>query len=101
MVKFARDEMIGKHILVGIAYLGPDKKLERVEMNHGTVIAAGGNSVEYKISGRDKTQTIPYNPNFFEKSDPEAVYTLAGTGEEISNVDIVVKFEVRTKEGTS
>ena len=100
-MKFTKDEMIGKHILVGIAYVGPDKKLERVVMNHGTVIAAGGNSVEYKLSERDETKTIPYNPNFFEKSDPEAVYTLEGTGEEVSNVDIVAKFEVRTKEGTS
>jgi hypothetical protein len=45
--------------------------------------------------GKNETVRIPYNPNFYEESDPAAVYTLASTGEEVENVDIIARFEVR------
>jgi len=94
-MKFDKNEMVGKHILVGIAYRNAEGKVERVVMNHGTVVGTSGATVEYLPRGEEKTVTIPYNPSFFEAGDPDAVYTLASTGEEVTNVDIVAKFEVR------
>lgn len=98
-MKFTKEEMIGKHILVGIRYMDADGRPERMVMHHGTIVRAEGGSVEYKLHDKDETVTIPYNPSFFQEADPDAVYTLAGTGEEVSDVDIVATFEVRKPKG--
>ncbi|MBI5141763.1 MAG: hypothetical protein HZA20_06170 [Nitrospirae bacterium] len=95
-MKFSKDEMPGRHILVGIVYRREDGSVERVVQEHGTVTAVEGNSVEYVPNGRSESIRIPYNPNFYEDSDPDAVYTLASSGEEVENVDIIARFEVRT-----
>jgi len=94
-MKFSKAEMHGRHILVGIVYRREDGSVERVVQDHGTISAVEGNSVEYVPMGKNETVRIPYNPNFYEESDPAAVYTLASTGEEVENVDIIARFEVR------
>jgi len=99
-MKFSREQLMGKHILVGIVYRGSDGRVERTVTHHGTVVAAEGGSVEYQVSGEDRTITIPYNPSFFEQAEEGAVYTLEGTGEEVTRVDIVASFEVREGRGT-
>lgn len=94
-MKFRPEDLMGKHILVGIVYRRNDGRVDRTVTNHGTIVAAEGGSVEYKVHGEDRTITVPYNPNFFEKGEEGAVYTLEGTGEYVKDVDVVASFEVR------
>lgn len=94
-MKFSKDEMPGRHLLVGIVYRREDGSVERVVQEHGTITAVEGNSVEYVPNGRNESIRIPYNPNFYEDCDHDAVFTLASSGEEVENVDIIARFEVR------
>jgi len=78
----------GAHLLTAA---GRDPREQRVDRVHVLPrIFAGGD-----LAGEDRTITIPYNPSFFDEGDPEDVYTLAGTGEEITGIHVVARFEVR------
>jgi len=94
-MKFSPEQLMGKHILVGVVYRRSDGRVDRTVTNHGTVVRVEGGSVEYALHGDERTVTIPYNPSFFEPGEEGAVYTLEETDEDVKDVDVVVSFEVR------
>ncbi len=98
-MKFSKEDLIGKHLLLGISYLNEHGVPDKTVQEHGTVIACDGGVVEFQPVGATKTIRIPYNPSFYEPAEPDAVYVLRTTGEEIRDVDVVVAFEVRPPAG--
>jgi hypothetical protein len=92
-----RDLLVGRRVLVGLTYLDGNGALLESKEVYGTIVAVGDHTVKFEQSN-GKPFSIPFDGEL-EAADPEAVYTLKGTGESISAVDFVATYTIRAAKG--
>ncbi len=87
------ETMIGKHILVGLAYMDRQGEVKHKVQTHGTITR-----IEKDILYLDRADgggefSVPFEGEP-RRADPDAVFTLASTGEEVTNIDYVSTWEI-------
>jgi hypothetical protein len=85
------DEYIGRTLLLGVTYTGPDGELRRQEQLVGTIMVVDfdeGIVVSCEPDGR--TFVLPGDPAWVEKAPP-AEYRLRSTGQVVTNPDYLAK----------
>ncbi len=85
--------IVGKHILVGLAYMDRHGEVRQKVQTHGTITR-----IEKDILYLDRADgagefSVPFEGEP-RRADPEAVFTLASTGEEVTNIDYVSTWEI-------
>jgi len=85
--------MIGKRILVGLTYLDENERVSEQVQFYGVIDSIKDNSLVINRSDDEGDFSIPYDGELNE-ADPEAVYTLRATGEEVTGVNYVSTFTI-------
>ncbi|AGA30140.1 hypothetical protein [Singulisphaera acidiphila] len=89
------DEYVGRTLLLGINYTGPDGGLRRQEQIVGTIMVVDlveGIVVSCDPDGR--TVVLPSDPTWVEKAPP-AQYRLRSTGQVVTNPDYLADITIR------
>jgi hypothetical protein len=92
------DEYIGRSLLLGVTYTGPDGELRRQTQLVGTIMVVDfdeGVVVSCEPDGR--TFVLPSDPSWVEKAPP-AEYRLRSTGQVGTNPDYLANLVIRQPE---
>jgi hypothetical protein len=92
------DEVVGKYILVGLTYVDGDDQVIRQEQKHGLVVEANDSNVTVRPGGSLEEFSLPPDLEAFELAG-EGEYTLRGTGEVITDPDLVATWTIRSEPG--
>jgi len=89
-------ELIGKHVLVGISVFDKRGEFKRQEQFHGTVVSAERNrGVLLSLAGTrlGEQKWLPPVTNLFERAS-RGTYTLRSTGENVVDPDFTCTWRV-------
>jgi hypothetical protein len=92
------DEVVGKYILVGLTYVDGDDQVIRQEQKHGLIVEANDSNVTVRPGGSLEEFSLPPDIETFELAG-EGEYTLRGTGEVITDPDLVATWTIRSDPG--
>lgn len=92
------DEIIGKHVLVGMTYLDSNDELIEQKQRHGVIISADSVGVYVRIADSDAEFWLPPHLESFQDAE-EGDYRLRETGEIVSDPDLVATFSIRPGPG--
>lgn len=87
--------LLGKHLLVKIAYTGDKRDVLSEELIHGTIeTASRENGIEIVLAGSNQSRIIPLNAATLEMSRFRD-YELTASGEQITGVDFTMSLTLR------
>ena len=88
--------LLGKYVLVGVTECDAAAEPVKSWQVHGTVTSVSDGLVKFALAGlrAGDTFTLPLDIKAFEKADPEDIYRLRSTGEEIAGVDYTTTWDV-------
>jgi hypothetical protein len=86
-------ELIGKHILVGLTYLDHNGDVARQLQLHGLISCVGDHTLQFERADGKGDFSIPFD-GVLPAGQPDAVYTLRATGEQVTGVDYVVSWTI-------
>jgi hypothetical protein len=92
------DDYIGRTLLLGVTYTGPDGEFRRQEQLVGTIMVVDfkeGIVVSCEPDGQ--SFVLPGDPCWVEKAPP-AEYRLRSTGQVVTNPDFLAKLSIRQPE---
>lgn len=92
-----KQNIIGKKICVGIVYLDGEGKITDRVQNHGEVVYADDEVIQYKLkslSSTDELFTVPAYYDNLENADPQVAYILEDSNEIANNIDIIATYTV-------
>jgi len=92
------DDIVGKYVLIGLTYVDADGQVIRQEQEHGRIIEANENDVTVRLAGSNEETWLPPDLDAFEIA-AEGEYTLRGTGEVISNPDLLGSWSISPEVG--
>jgi hypothetical protein len=97
------DDLIGKHVLVGLTYENPDGSEGERQQFHGTVVSASAAAgIRLALNGESEGQqyTLPPDLRAFSLASP-GKYRLRATGEIVSNPDYLASWRLSPPEPES
>ena len=97
-IKF--DDLIGKHVLVGLMYENADGSEGERQQFHGTVVSASAAAgIRLVLNGESEGQqyTLPPDLRAFSRAKP-GKYRLRATGEVVSNPEFLASWRLSSPE---
>ena len=89
------DEYIGRSLLLGVTYTGPDGELRRQEQVVGTIMVVDfDEGVVVSCEPDGSPFVLPGDPSWVEKA-PRAEYRLRSTGQVVTNPDYIAQVTIR------
>lgn len=86
---------VGKKILVGLTYLNANGEVREQMQLHGSISSIGAHTLAFEKADGSGQFAIPFDGQL-DAADPESVYTLRSTGEEVTGVNFVASFTIHT-----
>jgi len=87
------ETIVGKHILVGLAYMDRAGEVKQKVQTHGTITRVEEGVLYLERADGGGEFSIPCEGEL-EVADPGATYTLESTGEKISGIDFTSAWEI-------
>jgi hypothetical protein len=88
------DDVVGKHILIGLTYVDEHGDVTRQEQKHGLIVRADDEGVIVQIAGRTRDEMwLPPAREAFEPA-AEGEYRLRGTGEVVVDPDLIATWTI-------
>ena len=87
------DSIVGKHLLVGLTYLDNNGQVKKQLQLHGTILEISETTVIFERADGGGTFSIPFDGEF-ESANPEDLYTLSSTGEEVRGVELLSSWTI-------
>jgi len=92
-----QNELIGKHLLIGLTYVnGNDEVVEQVQA-HGNIVAINENTIVVLREDTGNEFSIPYDEDAFLPADP-GEYSLRGSGEIVVNPDFISTWTIHSED---
>jgi hypothetical protein len=91
------NSIIGKRILVGLTYLDDAGAVREQVQHHGLITHVSESTLVFDRADGAGELSIPFEPEI-DTADPEAVYTLSSTGEEVTGVDLLASWTINPPE---
>ena len=89
------DMLVGKHLLAGVSYCDAAGQVTSLEQFHGTVIrATEAEGIVLFDQTAAKERRLPADLSAIEHAAP-GLYALSGTGETVSNPDLLSTWTVQ------
>jgi hypothetical protein len=92
------DEIIGKHVLVGMTYVDGDGTLIEQRQKHGVVVSADDEAVYIRLAGSGEEFWLPPDLASFQEAE-EGEYRLRETGEVVVDPDFVASWTIHPGPG--
>ena len=94
------ENLIGKHILVGLTYLNTEGEIASQVQLHGTITRIEEFVLNFDRADGEGEFSLPYEKGVCEPDpgQPGAVYTLKATGEKVTDVDYLCSFTINPPE---
>jgi hypothetical protein len=92
------DDVIGKHVLVGITYVDNDDTVIEQRQMHGTIVSANDEAVYIEVAGLEEAQWLPPHLEAYEEAG-KGDYRLRTTGEVVTDPDFLSTWTIRPGPG--
>jgi hypothetical protein len=89
--------MIGKDILVGFTYIDTNNEVTEKLQLHGKIVSTSESTLTFQRSDDGHEFPIPFDGDL-EETDPEFIYTLKSTGEDVTGVNYTSSFNMHQGE---
>lgn len=89
--------MIGKKILVGLTYVNTSDEVTSQLQLHGNILSTSEHTLVFQRSDNNSEFSIPFDGKL-DEADPESIYTLKTTGEEVTGVNYISTFTIHQSE---
>lgn len=89
--------MIGKKVLIGLTYVDTNNEVTSQLQLYGNIISIGDHTLVFQRSDNGNEFSIPFDGDL-DESDPESIYTLKATGEEVTGVHYISTFTIHQSE---
>ena len=88
------DDIVGKHVLIGLTYVDERGDVTRQEQRHGLIVRADDEGVTVQLAGRtgDEMRLPPAREAFEPAAEGE--YRLRQTGEVVVNPDLIATWTI-------
>lgn len=90
-------EIVGKHILVGLMYLDSEGEVQDIVQLHGIITSISEGTLYFERADGEGEFSIPFEGEL-ESGDPDAVYKLKSTGEEVTDVEFISSWTIHAPE---
>jgi hypothetical protein len=92
------DEIIGKHVLVGMTYLDSKGDLIEQKQKHGVIVRADDEAVYVRAWDSEDVFWLPPRLESFHEAET-GEYRLRETGEIVTDPDLLATYEIRPGPG--
>ncbi len=89
--------MIGKNILVGLTYVDKNNEVTDKLQLHGKIVSTSESTLTFERSDNGHEFSIPFDGDL-EETDPEFIYTLKSTGEDVTGVNYISSLNIHQGE---